>query len=267
MAIYRAEATKINKNDNGHHYPIQFDKKTKRFEITHSNYILSKTECSHSGLVLNTLYKEQRVMSDVYADVLYAQVWDEEKQEVNTIYVGCPEMMGNQSYIAAIVDATDEVKVKAEKYRKQQEEKRLIEERKREEERKQKELYTPSKGKTISVFKGRKVSIGTEGIVFWVGNDRFGNTSVGFKDKEGKTFWSNIKNVKVINPEIKKIPGDNKKKENYTFTFLKYETRGKAYKVSTEKGTEFFPQSQVFKIDEENKQMEVAAWLKNKKNI
>lgn len=60
-----------------------------------------------------------------------------------------------------------------------------------------KEAATPRKGKTIRVVRGRKVPIGTVGVVFWVGSNRFGE-AVGFKDEAGNALFTSLKNVEVV---------------------------------------------------------------------
>jgi hypothetical protein len=55
------------------------------------------------------------------------------------------------------------------------------------------------KGQTIEVVKGRKVAIGTVGIVFWVSpkKDRFDVINVGFTTTAGDKHFINIDNVQV----------------------------------------------------------------------
>jgi hypothetical protein len=55
------------------------------------------------------------------------------------------------------------------------------------------------KGQRIVVVKGRKVAIGTEGVVFWVAPqpDGYDVIKVGFTDDNGAKFYTNIKNVEV----------------------------------------------------------------------
>lgn len=51
------------------------------------------------------------------------------------------------------------------------------------------------KGQTVTVVKGRKVPLGTVGIVFWVGENNWG-TQVGFKSN-GETYFTAITNLEV----------------------------------------------------------------------
>lgn len=59
------------------------------------------------------------------------------------------------------------------------------------------------KGATVKVVKGRKVPIGTEGTVFWIGEDQYsrvGAMRLGFKDAEGTTHWTALSNVESVTP-------------------------------------------------------------------
>lgn len=65
-----------------------------------------------------------------------------------------------------------------------------------------------AKGKKIKVVRGRKVPIGATGVVFWMGEvnydpyKRFYNSTmrVGFKGDDGETYWTDARNVEVVNP-------------------------------------------------------------------
>lgn len=62
------------------------------------------------------------------------------------------------------------------------------------------------KGQRIVVVKGRKIKIGTEGIVFWVANepDGYGIIKVGFIDDEGVKQYISKANIQAaINEEAK----------------------------------------------------------------
>ncbi len=58
----------------------------------------------------------------------------------------------------------------------------------------------PLRGRIVKVVKGRKVAKGTEGEVFWVGEDRFhhGAQRVGFKTDAGDKHFTAAGNVEVI---------------------------------------------------------------------
>jgi len=63
-------------------------------------------------------------------------------------------------------------------------------------------------GKRVRVVKGRKVPIGTEGVVFWLkryDNSKYGdpwgiysNTRIGLKDDNGDAYFTAIDNVILI---------------------------------------------------------------------
>lgn len=54
----------------------------------------------------------------------------------------------------------------------------------------------PTKGKLVRVFKGRKVPIGTEGRVFWYGENQWG-FSCGIELQDGKRVFTAAGNVEV----------------------------------------------------------------------
>lgn len=60
----------------------------------------------------------------------------------------------------------------------------------------ERERLTVSKGKTITVFKGRKVPVGTTGLCIWVGHGTYGER-VGIKDANGTVHWTAKDNVRV----------------------------------------------------------------------
>ena len=55
------------------------------------------------------------------------------------------------------------------------------------------------KGTMVKVVRGRKVPIGTEGKVFWVGTTQFGKR-IGFKDAKDVTHWTAWGNFEVTEP-------------------------------------------------------------------
>ena len=69
-------------------------------------------------------------------------------------------------------------------------------------------------GRVVKVIKGRKVSIGTEGKVFYrkeVNYDSYGrewgkNVKIGIRDDEGNTYWTYEHNVKVSNNNLYRTP-------------------------------------------------------------
>jgi hypothetical protein len=73
----------------------------------------------------------------------------------------------------------------------------LIEE---ERERLKTERYeNPRKGQTTKVVRGRKVPVGTEGKLIWVGQTKFGKR-VGFKDASETVYWTAWGNIEFTDP-------------------------------------------------------------------
>lgn len=54
-----------------------------------------------------------------------------------------------------------------------------------------------AKGTKVKVVKGRKVPVGTEGEVFWVGEGKWG-WRVGFTGTDGETYWTALTNVEAV---------------------------------------------------------------------
>lgn len=77
------------------------------------------------------------------------------------------------------------------------------------------DALTPAKGKAVKVVKGRKVPLGTEGTVIWVGEGRYYGpvprykngwstkpaARIGLRTADGATFFTAASNVVVTDPE------------------------------------------------------------------
>lgn len=74
---------------------------------------------------------------------------------------------------------------------------RFGEDRDRERQEEERRFNTPTKGKQVRVFKGRKVPIGTEGRVFWYGENQWGY-SCGLELQDGTRVFTAAGNVQVI---------------------------------------------------------------------
>jgi hypothetical protein len=62
-----------------------------------------------------------------------------------------------------------------------------------------KRYENPKKGMIVRVVRGRKVPIGTEGKLIWVGSTKFGKR-VGFNDLSDTTHWTAWNNIEFIDP-------------------------------------------------------------------
>ena len=119
-----------------------------------------------------------------------ALIWDEEKREPRKAMYASTR---GWSYAnSAVIDATPEVQEKAYAWI----EKRWLYWLKTQEERK---ANQPTQGKLVRVVAGRKIPLGTEGLITWAGKTRFGE-AVGIRIGTASILTSS-NNVMVVNPE------------------------------------------------------------------
>lgn len=73
------------------------------------------------------------------------------------------------------------------------------------------EAFTPQKGDYVRVARGRKVPVGTEGVIIWTGERsysqwqaRYGKADlrVGVKDANGDVHWTDAKNVDLVDEPV-----------------------------------------------------------------
>lgn len=153
---------------------------------------------SHEGRVLSVYNRDYQAMSDVYTIGTFAKVLNE-NDKVEEVLVNanfeCDTGCGHAS-----VDATLEVLEIKRQLDVRSEELRLAEAQRRREIEIEIERNRPVKGKTMIVFKGRKVPIGTTGVVAFVKD----NGSVLLKKPEEWTnrnapgVWVNPSNLKAV---------------------------------------------------------------------
>ena len=175
------------------------------------------TKDTYEGRVLGTsCSRNVRVMSDVWADLYYAEVWT--GTEVKEISIGNSEM-GRE---AVTVDATPETLAAVAAWREAEAERKRLEweakapereaarlkaeaeDRKRRLREAKAYLNTPTKGSTVVVARrrGRNAPpLGTSGVVFWTGFSNMGTPRVGFKDPLNETHWTTEGNCDVVLPE------------------------------------------------------------------
>lgn len=150
---------------------------------------------TYAGVTLGTTGRDERIMSDVWAWVTYALVWDGSR--VKEVSVACSEF---GSYADVVVDATDAVKAAAAAYTAKlaaDVEKRAADNSIGKAIDYAKSL---SRGKHVTVVKGRKVKIGTTGVIFWYGESKFGYR-VGLELADGSRVFTAASNVSVTNPD------------------------------------------------------------------
>jgi len=130
--------------------------------------------------------REENGYHDSY---FYMTVWDEDTQSPKEVCFGATAYGG---WVNPTTDATDEVKAKYEAY---------ITEKRRQYDAMEalRRAKTPEKGKVCKVVKGRKVPIGTIGVVFWFGPERYSNgRKVGLVDSQGVAHWTYEGNLEAV---------------------------------------------------------------------
>jgi hypothetical protein len=143
-------------------------------------------ETSHSGMVLYTSELNGRDDSD-----FLATFWNEEKGQPEEL---CYASTRGWTYPnSAWRDATPEIQAKYDSWRKKREEESAKRARRE-------SLMKVQVGKPVRVHKGRKVPIGTEGKVFWVGPCKFrrGSIRVGMECLNGERVYLDSDNVVVL---------------------------------------------------------------------
>jgi hypothetical protein len=168
---------------------------------TYRNGKEGEPEVRYVGRVLSTHTRETRVMSDVYCDVTYATVIEDDGRthSVGAIYhfeLGYPARV--------VVDATDEAKALAAAYtareaaRVSKETAEAAVAKAKADIANPKGTYSVKRGDTVvAIRKVKGCPKGTTGEVFWVGACKFsGKPRVGFRNAGG-TYWVNECSVEV----------------------------------------------------------------------
>lgn len=166
-------------------------------------YILGKDETKFIGKVLKIKVECERVMSDVWEDIRRALVFSPETvgqrtngehspiQETEYCWIhvsggGYSECVGE-----VVVDAPQEV---IENWERMETEKKEREEKAYWERKAQDSRERLENGKVVEVVKGRKVKKGTKGLIFWIGNNGYGESvGIATTPKKGKKTGRNGK--------------------------------------------------------------------------
>lgn len=244
----------IKKEGNG---KIQFE-----FFSKQNLYFIENIEILYENCVIESFTKNSRIMSDVYADCYYVKIWNQEKQCVEDISIGNSEFYDKKTEYFTVPDLSEENNKQYQQFLKDREQEQKDLEEKRQKEAAERIRLTPTKGKTIRVIKGRKIPLNTEGIVFWRGTDKYGNINCGILDNTGNKFYTNEKNIKVIDASIKELPKPEQKLLRIKCSIS--EEREKAFKVQFTNRSEWLPKSQV---KFENGELIIPEWLAKKNNI
>ena len=138
--------------------------------------IINNQGITFQGCTLKVFTREIRAMSDVWVDASCALVWDGEKvREVVVNYNF--ECDTNGGY--ATVDATEETLAAVDAWVLTQNQQAQEAAQRAAQAAQTEEMARPTKGRIVEVYKGRKVPVGTVGLVFWTGIDNYGNAKVG----------------------------------------------------------------------------------------
>ncbi len=136
----------------------------------------------------------EQIMSDVWEDVTYAFGYDP------TLGTFRNAPLGRGEY--AEEDASDEVLALHEEWLTRQKAAKEALQAYQAADHRAREAAVVRHGRTVEVFKGRKVAKGTQGVVCWVGETRWG-WSVGIKvDGSDKLTFTDKANVRVVGTEI-----------------------------------------------------------------
>ena len=167
---------------------------------------------SHEGLVVTASWtKCVRVMSDVWENQTFVKVWDVESQEVQTITIyttnlssrcGRVSEVDAPAHIIAAYTAAEDRKARLRAAREE------LDAAMRLDKEAQGELKKVVNGREVIVVKGRKVPVGTRGIVRWMGATEWGyrvGISVTGQDKLTYTSISNCEAL-VAGLEPNEIP-------------------------------------------------------------
>lgn len=121
----------------------------------------------------------------------YAVIWDDEAAQLRTITYATTRGGGGGH---CKVDAPEWVKVKAQAW---------LERWARDEIEVGywREAKKVAAEKRVAVVKGRKVPIGTTGVVDWIGMGQYRTERVRLRTDEGQEFWTAADNCEVVEPE------------------------------------------------------------------
>lgn len=168
--------------------------------VTNTRTVSVAGSPEHVGRVLDIYGKCERIMSDVWDTVSYAVVLLDDGS-TETIHLGTsefgwdyeakvdadPQVIADwKARVAAAEKAAHEALMKAEA------EARV----KQYEADCKRAALAPIKGRTVTVTKGRKVPVGTTGVVVWEGSDSYrGEARIGIKDASGHIHYTAASNA------------------------------------------------------------------------
>ena len=144
------------------------------------------------GLTLRTIVRTERVMSDVWEDCNYVEVWTG---------TAIREIWYTPGKTTVTVDASPDVVAAANAFLVSVEVKRLERVRDRQISDAKEQSREFRRGRRVVVVAGRKLAKGSTGTIFWYGENRYG-FAVGLElDSTGERVFTAPRNVEVVNPD------------------------------------------------------------------
>jgi hypothetical protein len=158
---------------------------------------------SHEGLVVTPSWVNHsvRIMSDVWENQTCVKVWDPEAEEVKTLVIYTSGMSSRCGEVAAvdapadIIAAYEEAEARKKRVAEAGAELRAKEEADADARRDLKEVKT---GREVVVIKGRKVPVGTRGVVRWLGATEWGYRVGITVQGQDKLVYTSIQNCEAI---------------------------------------------------------------------
>jgi hypothetical protein len=168
--------------------------KTTRKHSWPCNYTAFK--CEGVGATIKEYSDVERIMSDVYADVGYALIWDAELGAPRSIRLWTEGFSADGSNVVTI-DATPEVLAAYEAYKSAKAAEKRAEEAARYAAIEAARAKEPRRDRTVKVVRGRKVPKGTVGVCIWIGAGDYG-PRCGLKTADGEVYWTALGNVEAV---------------------------------------------------------------------
>lgn len=153
-------------------------------------------EVTLKGCVVSVSTREERVMSDVYAPVTYAVVFDAATETFKEVYVRA-HFECDPGTSSTEVDASNDIQSIYALHQEIKAAEAALADMKRGLARQVAAVKAPAMGRTVKVVKGRKVPVGTTGECFYLRDGNYG-PRVGLKDSAGQVHWTAASNCEAV---------------------------------------------------------------------
>ncbi len=149
-------------------------------------------EAAFTGCVVATFVREERVMSDVYANVTYAVVFNADKNTFEDVQV-----RAHFETRSVVIDASEDIKAMYDLHQAIRESESKLNQMKRRFADQIVAVKAPVAGRTVKVVKGRKVPVGTVGRCACVIPGDYG-MRVKIEEANGNVHWTAASNCEAI---------------------------------------------------------------------